>query len=106
MVRSVFDIVKAPMGWSVFADNVKVGGVYGSREAALEAAALAASFAVGDGGGVQINVPGTKEEKPKWMIAFEIAAAILPGENRLASNGADHGIAGRRFDQRTGFDQS
>jgi hypothetical protein len=80
MMRSVFEIVKAPMGWTVYADNVKIGGVYDSRGAALEAAALAASFTVDDGGGVQINVPGTEEEKPKWMVAFEIAAAILPKE--------------------------
>ena len=43
MERSVFEVVKAPLGWSVFADNVKIGGVYDSRGAALEAAALAAS---------------------------------------------------------------
>ncbi|MDI1263112.1 MAG: hypothetical protein PS018_07640, partial [bacterium] len=34
MERSVFEIVKAPLGWSVFADNVKIGGVYESRDAA------------------------------------------------------------------------
>jgi hypothetical protein len=85
MMRSVFEIVKAPMGWTVYADNVKIGGVYDSRGAALEAAALAASFTVDDGGGVQINVPGTEEEKPKWMVAFEIAAAILPNEEPPAA---------------------
>jgi hypothetical protein len=70
--------VKAPLGWSVFADNVKIGGVYESRGAALEAAVLAASDTVGDGGGVQINVPGAEEEKPRWAVAFEIASSILP----------------------------
>ena len=78
MERSVFEIVKAPMGWSVFADNVKIGGVYDSRGAALEAAALAASDTIDDGGGVQINVPGAEDEKPRWAVAFEIATAILP----------------------------
>jgi hypothetical protein len=78
MERSVFEIVKAPLGWSVFADNVKIGGVYDSRAAALEAAALAASYTINDGGGVQINVPGRQDEKPRWAVAFEIAAAILP----------------------------
>ena len=78
MERSVFEIVKAPLGWSVFADNVKIGGVYDSRGAALEAAALAASSTITDGGGVQINVPGSEDEKPRWAVAFEIAAAILP----------------------------
>ena len=78
MERSVFEVVKAPLGWSVFADNVKIGGVYDSRDAALEAAVLAASYTVSDGGGVQINVPGVEEEKPRWAIAFEIAKTILP----------------------------
>jgi hypothetical protein len=78
MERSVFEVVKAPLGWSVFADNIKIGGVYESRGAALEAAVLAASDTVGDGGGVQINVPGAEEEKPRWAVAFEIANSILP----------------------------
>jgi len=78
MERSMFEIVKAPLGWSVFADNVKIGGVYDSRGAALEAAAVAASNTINDGGGVQINVPGAEDEKPRWAVAFEIAAAILP----------------------------
>src|SRR4029453_19469874 len=60
MERSVFEIVKAPLGWSVFADNVKIGGVYDSRGAALDAAHLAASYTISDGGGVQINVPGAE----------------------------------------------
>jgi len=88
MERSVFEIVKAPLGWSVFADNVKIGGVYDSRGAALEAAALAASYTVSDGGGVQINVPGAEEEKPRWAIAFDIASSILPtrsGRERSSS---------------------
>jgi hypothetical protein len=82
MERSVFEIVKAPLGWSVFADNVKIGGVYESRDAALEAAVLAASFTVSDGGGVQINVPGADEERPRWAVAFEIANTNLPGGAR------------------------
>ena len=63
MEKSVFEVVKAPLGWSVFADNVKIGGVYDSRGAALEAAALAASYTVSDGGGVQIIVPGADGRK-------------------------------------------
>jgi hypothetical protein len=86
MIRSVFEIVKAPLGWSVYADNVKIGGVYDSRGAALEAAALAASFTVDDGAGVQINVPGAAEEKPKWMVAFEVATAMLPNEEPPAES--------------------
>jgi hypothetical protein len=74
----VFEIVKAPLGWSVFADNIKIGGVYDSRAAALEAAALAASYTISHGDGVQINVPGADEEKPRWSVAFEIARTIRP----------------------------
>ena len=44
-------------------DGVRIGGVYGTKEAALEAASIAASFSVRDGNGVQINVPATAEAK-------------------------------------------
>jgi hypothetical protein len=88
MERSVFEIVKAPLGWSVFADNVKIGGVYDSRGAALEAAALAASYTISDGGGVQIIVPGAEEEKPRWAVAFEIARSILPTRSGRERAGA------------------
>ena len=84
MERSVFEIVKAPLGWSVFADNVKIGGVYDLRGAALEAATLAASDTISDGGGVQINVPGAEEEKPRWAVAFDIASGILPTRSARA----------------------
>jgi hypothetical protein len=57
MTQSVYNIVKAPMGWSIFCDGMRIGGIYGSKEAALEAAAVGASLAVRDGAGIQINVP-------------------------------------------------
>jgi len=78
MDKSVFEVVKAPLGWSVFADNVKIGGVYDSRGAALEAAALAASYTVSDGGAVQIIVPGVEQERPRWGMTFDVATAVLP----------------------------
>jgi hypothetical protein len=56
-IQSIYSIVKAPLGWSIYSDGVKLGGVYGSKEAAFEAATVAAMFAVRDGAGVQINVP-------------------------------------------------
>ena len=77
MEKSVFEIVKAPLGWSVFADNVKIGGVYDSRGAALEAAALAASYTVSNGGGVQIIVPGADQERPRWGMPFDMLTAVL-----------------------------
>jgi len=57
MAILVFNIVKAPMGWSLFCDGVRLGGIYGSKEAGLEAATVAAAFVLRDGGGVQINAP-------------------------------------------------
>jgi uncharacterized protein (DUF58 family) len=57
----IFHVVKAPVGWVVFLDRARVGGVYGTKEAALEAAAVAAALAVRDGDGVQINVPAGAE---------------------------------------------
>jgi hypothetical protein len=95
MVRSVFEIVKAPLGWSVFADNVKIAGVYDSRGAALEAAALAASFAVSDGVAVQINVPGEDEDRPRWKVAYEIAATILPDQEPATAASTSRDTAGK-----------
>jgi hypothetical protein len=73
MTQYVYNIVKAPLGWSIFFDGVKIGGIYGSKEAALEAATVAATFAIRDGTGVQINVPSTSEpdEIPgSWISAI------------------------------------
>jgi hypothetical protein len=55
--------VKAPLGWSISCDGVKLGGIYGSKEAAFEAATVAAMFAVRDGARVQINIPSEGEER-------------------------------------------
>ena len=63
MTQSVYNIVKAPLGWSIFCDGVKIGGTYGSKEAALEAAGVAAALAVRDGAGIQINVPSAPKEE-------------------------------------------
>jgi hypothetical protein len=74
MTQSIFNIVKAPLGWSIYCDGVKLGGVYGSKEAALEAATVAATFAVRDGAGVKISVPSASEadEIPRnWISAIK-----------------------------------
>jgi len=71
----LFNIVKAPLGWLIYSDGVKVGGVCGSKQAAFEAAPVAASFAVRDGAGVQINVPSALEadEIPgNWISAIKM----------------------------------
>ena len=73
MVVSKYNIAKAPLGWSIHCDGVKIGGVFGSKAAAFEAAMVAASFAVQDGSGVQINVPdalGSDEIPVKWIAAI------------------------------------
>jgi hypothetical protein len=62
-IQSIYNIVKAPLGWSIYSDDVKLGGIYGSKEAAFEAATVAAMFAVRDGAGVQINVPSEGNER-------------------------------------------
>jgi hypothetical protein len=72
--QSIFNIVKAPLGWLVYGDGVKVGGVCGSKEAAFEAATVAATFAVRDGAGVQINVPNAPEAdkiRGDWISAIK-----------------------------------
>jgi hypothetical protein len=78
MADLVYNVVKAPVGWVLILDGVRVGGVYGTKEAALEAAAVAAAFAIRDGNGVQISVPSdarlrdveVSEPWPKEWNAF------------------------------------
>jgi hypothetical protein len=68
MADLVSNVVKAPVGWILFLDGVRVGGVYGTKDAVFEAAMVAASFAVRDGDGVQVSVPSDAKlhdtEKP------------------------------------------
>ena len=74
MAVIVYNISKAPMGWAVLCDGVKLGGIYGSKEAALEATTIAAAFVLREGGGVQITAPDDAEpdEIPlKWIEALE-----------------------------------
>lgn len=74
MAVIVYNIVKAPMGWAVSCDGVRLGGIYGSKEAALEATTVAAAFVLRDGGGVQINAPddARADEIPlQWIEVLE-----------------------------------
>ena len=57
MADRVYSLVRGPAGWVLFLDGARVGGIYGTKEAAFEAVMVAASFVVGVGDGVQINVP-------------------------------------------------
>jgi hypothetical protein len=57
MAERIYNVVKAPVGWIVNVDGVRLGGVYGTKEAAFEAAMVAASYAVCDGEGVHVSVP-------------------------------------------------
>ena len=82
MERSVFEIVKAPLGWSVFADNVKIGGVYDSRAPPSKPPHWPRPT-VSDGGGVQINVPGAEEEKPRW--ASRLTSRRYPADAERAA---------------------
>jgi hypothetical protein len=78
MADLVYNVVKAPVGWMLFLDGVRVGGVYGTKDAAFEAAMVAASFAVRDGDGVRVSVPSDArlsdveqaEPWPKEWTAF------------------------------------
>jgi hypothetical protein len=52
MADRVYSLVKGPAGWVLFLDGARVGGIYGTKEAAFEAVMVAASFVVGVGDGV------------------------------------------------------
>ena len=73
MAISVYNVAKAPLGWSVYCDGVKIGGVFGLKAAAFEAATVAASFAVQAGSGVQANVPDDEDQ----MIIYPASGTRL-----------------------------
>ena len=57
MGSHIYNVVKAPIGWSLFCDRERVDG-YVSSEAALETATAAAANALREGHSIQINLPG------------------------------------------------
>jgi hypothetical protein len=61
MGSNVYNVVKAPIGWSLFCNRERIGG-YGSSEEALEAAMAFSARALRDGHRIQINVPGPEPE--------------------------------------------
>ena len=68
MADLVYNLVKRPSGWVLSLDGARVRGIYGAKEAAFEAAMVAASFAIRCGAGVQINVPG-EANMPRYRKA-------------------------------------
>jgi hypothetical protein len=71
MAELVYSLLKGPSGWVLSLDGARVRGIYGTKEAAFEAAMVAASFAIRSGAGVQINVPSeanmrTIEKPDPW----------------------------------------
>jgi hypothetical protein len=61
MGSNVYNVVKAPIGWSLFCNHDRIGG-YGSSEEALEAAMVFSTNALREGHRIQINVPGPEPE--------------------------------------------
>jgi hypothetical protein len=75
MGTNIYNVVKAPIGWSLFCNRERVAG-YGSSEAALEAATALGAKALREGHSVQINVPGLEPHQTsdaeswpaRWLI--------------------------------------
>jgi hypothetical protein len=74
MADRVYSLVKGPAGWVLFLDGARVGGIYGTKEATFEAVMVAASFVVGAGGGVQINVPSDAAPTQVDRVTEEVSA--------------------------------
>jgi hypothetical protein len=80
MADRVYSLVKGPVGWLLFRDGERVGGVYGTKETAFEAAMVSASIAIRSSDGVQINAPSDANMRatekpdpwPKEWIAYLI----------------------------------
>ena len=66
MGSHVYNVVKAPIGWSLFCNRERVGG-YVSSEAALEAATAFGANALREGHSIQINVPGPAQHENEGL---------------------------------------
>ena len=75
MGSHVYNVVKAPIGWSLFCNRERIGG-YVSSEAALEAATAFGATALREGHSIQINVPEPAQHKNKdfepWPARWHI----------------------------------
>lgn len=75
MGSHVYNVVKAPIGWSLFCNRERIGG-YASRDAALEAATAFGANALRDGHSIQINVPGPQpretQETESWPARWHL----------------------------------
>jgi hypothetical protein len=75
MGSHVYNIVKAPIGWSLFCDRDRIGG-YASSEAALEAATAFGANTLREGNCIQINVPGPErheiEDFESWPARWRV----------------------------------
>ena len=70
----VYNVVKAPIGWSLFCNRERIGG-YCSSEEALEAAMAFGADALRDGHHIQINVPGAEpdsDETVSWPARWRV----------------------------------
>lgn len=75
MGSHVYNVVKAPIGWSLFCNRERIGG-YVSSEAALEAATAFGANALREGHSIQINVPGPAlhklEDLESWPARWRV----------------------------------
>jgi hypothetical protein len=75
MGSNIYNVVKAPIGWSLFCNRERIGG-YVSSEAALEAATAFAVNALREGHSIQINVPGPEphedDDAKSWPARWRI----------------------------------
>ena len=69
MGSHVYNVVKAPIGWSLFCDRERIGG-FVSNEAALEAAAAFGAKALREGDSIQINVPGPQSHEIEDFVSW------------------------------------
>jgi hypothetical protein len=75
MGNHIYNVVKAPIGWSLFCNRERLGG-YVSSEAALEAATAFGINDLREGHSIQINVPGPEpdeiDDAKSWPARWRI----------------------------------
>ena len=56
-MQTIYNIVKAPVGWCVFCDGVRLGGYLRDERSCLRGRGSGGLIFIRDGQGIQINVP-------------------------------------------------
>jgi hypothetical protein len=85
MAGRVHSLVEGPAGWVLFLDRARVGGIYGTKEAAFEAVMVALSELAMAFRSTCQATPGCAA-RTKSMCVFQMTSPLRPSGTRRNSS--------------------